>query len=193
MIDTSRLAYPYPYIPAEKRAGLLPEHNICSISPADEPSDYFITGSGSLRIQVSGRPYSDEMSYTQELLYEPLWEKTPLPPDLRPYLPRIRQLLLEGKPEETDALIDEAQKKAGFDKYMNFENRILYPTGSPRLHTAFWLTFRQPEQPDTRDYLRWLDENNLSYTYYESAGGHTWQNWQDYIVRFMTPLFKAEQ
>ena len=44
-----------------------------------------------------------------------------------------------------------------------------------------------------QDYLRWLDENNLKYTYYESAGGHTWKNWQDYIVRFMTPLFKAEQ
>ncbi len=160
MIDYARLPYRYPYIPAEKRFGVVPEHSICSISPAEEPSDDFITGNGSLRVQASGRPYSDEMAYTQELLYEPLWEKTPLPPDLRPYLPRIRELLLQGKPEETDALIDEAQKKAGFDKYMNFDNKILYPVGSPRLHTAFWLTFKQPEQPDTKDYLRWLDMQN---------------------------------
>ena len=156
-IEFAKMDYPYPYIPAEKRRDMLPEHNICSISPALEPSDDFITGSGSLRLQASGRPYTEEMSYTQEMLYEPLWEKTPLPPDLRPYLPRIRELLLEGKPEETDKLIDEAQKKAGFDRYMNFDNRILYPTGSPRLHTAFWLAFRQPERPETRDYLRWLD------------------------------------
>ena len=94
-IEFAKMDYPYPYIPAEKRRDMLPEHNICSISPALEPSDDFITGSGSLRLQVSGRPYTEEMSYTQEMLYEPLWEKTPLPPDLRPYLPRIRELLLD--------------------------------------------------------------------------------------------------
>ena len=157
MIDFKKLEYPYPFISLKDRAGLLPEHNICSVSPAAEPADDFITGNGDLRVQVSGRPYSDEIACSLETLYEPLWKKTPLPPDLRPVLPEIRRLLLEGKPEETDALIDEAQKKAGFEKYMNFNNKILYPTGSPRMHTAFWLTFNQPEQQDTRDYLRWLD------------------------------------
>ena len=157
MIEYAKTASPYPYIPTEARSAILPEHSICSIFPAEEPADDFITGNGPLRVQASGRPYREEMAYTRETLYEPLWEKTPLPPDLRPYLPRIRQLLLEGKPEETDALIDEAQKKAGFEKYMNFDNKILYPTGSPRLHTAFWLSFTQPERNSTRDYLRWLD------------------------------------
>ena len=70
----------------------------------------------------------------------------PLPPDMRPYLPRIRQLLLEGKPDEANTLVDEAQKKAGFDKYMNFDNRILYPEAGPRRHTAFTLTFRPFER-----------------------------------------------
>ena len=115
-IDTKKIEYKIPYIPVEKRAAILPEHNICSIAPAEEPSDYFITGNGSLRIQASGQPYHDVMSYTQELLFEPKWAETPLPPDMRPYLPRIRQLLLEGKPDEANALVDEAQKKAGFDK-----------------------------------------------------------------------------
>ena len=160
MIDFAKYTEKIPYIPAEKRYDLLREHTICSISPSEEPTDDFITGNGSLRIQASGRPYSDEMAFTNELLYEPLWEKTPLPPDLRPVLPRIRELLLQGKPDEIDPILDEAQKKAGFEKYMNFDNKIVYPTGSPRLHTAFWLTFKQPEQPDTRDYLRWLDMQN---------------------------------
>ena len=159
-IDTRKLEYPIPYIPVEKRAAILPKHNICSIAPAGEPSDYFITGSGSLRIQASGQPYNEVMTYTQELLYEPQWAETPLPPDMRPYLPRIRQLLLEGKPDEANALVDEAQKKAGFEKYMNFDNKILYPVGGPRRHTAFTLSFRRPEQPDTRDYLRFLDMQN---------------------------------
>ena len=29
-IDTKKLDYPIPYIPVEKRAGILPKHNICS-------------------------------------------------------------------------------------------------------------------------------------------------------------------
>ena len=140
-IDTRKLEYPIPYIPVEKRAAIL-------------------TGNGFLRIQASGQPYNEVMTYTQELLYEPQWAETPLPPDLRPYLPRIRQLLLEGKPDEANALVDEAQKKAGFEKYMNFDNKILYPVGGPRRHTAFTLSFRRPEQPDTRDYLRFLDMQN---------------------------------
>ena len=160
MIDYVKYCYTIPYIPVEQRYDILPEHSICSISPADTSADDFITGNGALRVQSSGHPYHDEMAFTQELLYEPLWEKTPTPPDLRPVMPRIRQLLLEGRHEEIDALLDEAQKAAGFEKYMNFDNKILYPAGSPRLHTAFWLRFTQPEQPGTRDYLRWLDMQN---------------------------------
>ena len=40
------------------------------------------------------------------------------------------------------------------------------------------------------EYRRWLEANHLEYTYYESAGGHTWDNWQDYICRFLKKLFK---
>ena len=40
------------------------------------------------------------------------------------------------------------------------------------------------------EYRRWLEANHLEYTYYESAGGHTWDNWQDYICRFLKKLYK---
>lgn len=159
-IEIKKLEYPIPYIPVEKRANILPKYNICSIAPATESSDYFITGSGHLRLQASGQPYNEVMSYTQELLFAPKWAETPLPPDMSAYMPRIRQLLLEGKANEANALVDEAQKKAGMEKYMNFDNRILYPVGGPSRHTAFTLTFRRPEQSDTRDYLRFLDMQN---------------------------------
>ena len=41
-----------------------------------------------------------------------------------------------------------------------------------------------------QEYRRWLEANHHEYTYYESAGGHTWPNWQDYICRFLPLLFK---
>lgn len=37
-------------------------------------------------------------------------------------------------------------------------------------------------------YRRWLEDNHFEYTYYESAGGHTWPNWQDYICRFLKKI-----
>ena len=47
-IDTRKLEYTIPYIPVEKRSTILPKHNICSIAPAEESSDYFITGKSSV-------------------------------------------------------------------------------------------------------------------------------------------------
>ncbi len=40
-----------------------------------------------------------------------------------------------------------------------------------------------------QDYRHWLEVNNFEYTYYESEGGHTWPNWQNYLCRFMRKLF----
>ncbi len=34
-------------------------------------------------------------------------------------------------------------------------------------------------------YRQWLDEHGVQYTYYETGGGHTWPNWQDYLCRFL--------
>ena len=61
-IDTKKLEYSIPYIPVEKRSTILPKHNICSIAPAEESADYFITGSGVLRLQASGQPYNEVMN-----------------------------------------------------------------------------------------------------------------------------------
>ncbi|MBQ3673116.1 MAG: hypothetical protein II928_01435 [Paludibacteraceae bacterium] len=36
-----------------------------------------------------------------------------------------------------------------------------------------------------QEYRLWLEDNNIEYTYYESTGGHTWENWQDYLCRFL--------
>ena len=70
-IDTKKLEYPIPYIPVEKRAAILPKHNICSIAPAGEPSDYFITGNGFLRIQASGQPSPATVSCASRLPASP--------------------------------------------------------------------------------------------------------------------------
>ena len=40
-----------------------------------------------------------------------------------------------------------------------------------------------------QDYRKWLELNHIEYLYYESTGGHTWPNWQDYLCRFLKCCF----
>lgn len=38
-------------------------------------------------------------------------------------------------------------------------------------------------------YRAYLDKKGYTYTYHESDGGHSWKNWQDYLVEFLPKLF----
>ena len=38
-------------------------------------------------------------------------------------------------------------------------------------------------------YRQYLDEKHYPYEYYESAGGHSWQNWMDYLTIFAQRIF----
>ena len=155
-MELKRLSYPYPVMPLPRRAELLPERNICSLAPAEDPSDALFSGNGSHCIDVTGQPYRDGLTANMELLYEPKWKETPRPPDLRPYLADIRKALLEGRPEEADALLTRAQREAGHDKYIDLDAGIVYPIESLRTHEAFRMSFVRPEA-QVKEYLRWLD------------------------------------
>ncbi len=156
-MELKRLTYPIPSIPPEERASLLPLRSVCSVAPAEDPSDAFFTGNGAHRIDVTGRPYADGLTANMELLQEPKWRTTPQPPDLRPCLGEIRKALLEGKPEVADRLLEQAQREAGHGEYMDLDAPISYPIESLRTHEAFRLSFLQEKAGGTRDYLRWLD------------------------------------
>ena len=59
-------------------------------------------------------------------------------------------------------------------------------------NTLYWIGIGREDflYEYVTDYRHWLQTNHLEYTYYESAGGHTWDNWQDYICRFMQKLYR---
>jgi enterochelin esterase family protein len=38
-------------------------------------------------------------------------------------------------------------------------------------------------------YRQYLDEKQYPYEYHESAGGHSWKNWMDYLTLFAQRLF----
>ncbi len=71
--------------------------------------------------------------------------------------------------------------------YDNWENEIRQQMETT---TLYWIGIGKEDflYGFNEDYRRWLEANHLEYTYYESAGGHTWDNWQDYLCRFLKKL-----
>ena len=59
----------------------------------------------------------------------------------------------------------------------------------PRL---YWLGIGKDDflYKDNAEFRKLLDKNRLRYTYHESAAGHEWANWRDYLVIFTQQLFK---
>lgn len=148
----------YEPMSLEKRRNMLPSRNVCSLIPARRADDALTTGNGRQRIAVMGDPYAEELAFTQELLYEPKWAKTPEPPDFTGILPRLRQLLREGKFEEAGELADSTRlADPNYAPWRDQPNASLYPVGSLSSHDAFRLEIRQPKGDNSREYVRWLD------------------------------------
>lgn len=72
--------------------------------------------------------------------------------------------------------------------YDNWENEVRTLLADEPL---YWIGIGKEDflYENVSEYRRWLEANHLEYTYYESAGGHTWDNWQDYICRFLKKLY----
>ena len=43
--------------------------------------------------------------------------------------------------------------------------------------------------PANQNFIQKLTDLELSYTYFETEGGHTWSNWRHYLSEFVTLLF----
>lgn len=73
------------------------------------------------------------------------------------------------------------------EPYSNWQTEVPQAINAARI---YWLGMGRDDflYDQLQDYRRWLEANHLEYTYYESTGGHTWDNWQDYICRFISLL-----
>lgn len=155
-----------------------------------DTADYFYTGNGHYWLESAGGVKKDTIIVTEEHLYEPLWSKTPNPPDLRGCIDDIRRCVLEGNPGKADEYIGRAQRKAGYDKLMNMDDRIVYPIGSPRVHKAFSfdVTREGLDADSVSDYIRWLDmETGLTTSHFEIAG----ESYESRIAASFTNNFSA--
>lgn len=102
--------------------------------------------------------------------------------------------------EEVSAEEDSQFHTMGFDyqfeykspAYKNWMSEMRRMASAPPM---YWMAMGRDDflYAQMQDYRLWLDINNFEYTYYESLGGHTWQNWQDYLCRFLKKIFWDEK
>ena len=88
---------------------------------------------------------------------------------------------------------------SGFDKQLDYgtpayNNWMDEMRGQATLPPAFWIGMGRKDflYGQLQQLRGWLDANGYEYTYFESTGGHTWTNWQEYLQRFLKVCFLRE-
>jgi hypothetical protein len=187
---------PYPSMNPEKRRALLPEHCVSSSIPAVNFDDAFITGNGSHRVDILGDPFAERIAFTHELNYEPVWNKTPEPPDLTGILPDMRRLMLKGKYEEAINIVHNEQYRQGFAALIKeTDNNVFLPPRSLERHHAFFLNINQQFSDRPEDYLRYLDMENGEVTvrWNTQAGVYRRRTFASFASKAVYQLFEAPE
>lgn len=126
---------------------LIPERGMHSTVPAENWEQALISGNGTMGILVFGRPYSERIVFNHERLYEPLLD-TPLPvPDIAEALPKIRELMLQGKYAEAYEYSCERAAEKGFEGLQ----------WTDPYNPAFAMTIEQPAAGEMTEYIRTTD------------------------------------
>jgi len=133
------------YMPSVIENSLLPvpERGFLSTEPADNWEEGLITGNGTLGLNVLSKPNEGRIIFSHEELFMPMGEPS-VPADQSAYLPKVRELIAEGKYKEAERLQFEKSGQAGF----------MYPD---YYVPALDMTITREAQGDVRDYSRSVD------------------------------------
>ena len=102
--------------------------------------------------------------------------------------------------EELSPEVDSQYHTMGFDyqleypspAYNNWMEEMRRMASQPPM---YWMAIGRDDflYAQLQDFRLWLDQNDFEYTYLESHGGHTWQNWENYLCRFLKKIFWDEK
>lgn len=76
------------------------------------------------------------------------------------------------------------------DIYKNHDEKLkIQFSKNPKL---YWIAIGNTDflYQANMDYLKYLDEHNYKYSYFETGEGHIWKNWRIYLAEFVPQLFK---
>ncbi len=81
------------------------------------------------------------------------------------------------------------QSKSTPRVYRNIEKDLQRQFATPP--SLYWIAIGKDDflYQENVQYRAFLDQKGYPYTYHESLGGHTWNNWRDYLLLFLPQLF----
>jgi alpha-L-fucosidase 2 len=121
----------------------VPERGFISERPAKNWEEGLITGNGTLGLNAYSRPHAERIIFSHEELFMPMGAPF-VPKDQSADLPKIRQLIAEGKYKEAERLQFENSGQEGF----------MYPDFYV---PAFDLTINRKAEGEIRNYARSVD------------------------------------
>jgi hypothetical protein len=93
----------------------IPETGFISAHHATRWEESLLTGNGTIGALIRGNPGDDVIILSHEKLFMPQYPPTNAP-DIKKYLPQIRQLILNGEGKKAAELAIEAGREAGIDE-----------------------------------------------------------------------------
>ena len=125
------------------RRGVVPRHGLCSLTPA--PDALLISGNGAMSVETACHPYSESIVFRHESLFAP--RKRPFEsPNIAGVLPRVRQLILDGKYEDAARLAISEWRKTPMPPGMGGFGGL-----------SFTMRIETPGAEPVADYLRTAD------------------------------------
>jgi alpha-L-fucosidase 2 len=124
------------------RRKIVPQRGFCSLAPG---GDALISGNGSINIEVSGNPYTEQIPFSHESLFAPR-RKSSETSKIASVFPKVRQMMLDGKYHEAILLAYNEWQK-------NPVTRGMGGFGGGR----FSMLVELPESASVSNYLRTVD------------------------------------
>ena len=113
------------------------------------------------------------------------------------YIGLFSAVIIPRRGNEEVTFEDDSQYHTmGFDYQLEYRSPAYNDWMADMRHMAaappmYWMAIGRDDflYAQMQDFRLWLDTYNFEYTYYESLGGHSWQNWQNYLTRFLKKIF----
>jgi alpha-L-fucosidase 2 len=137
---------------------IVPKQGFCSLTSGGET---IISGNGAVNIELTGDPFTEQISFIHESLYTPRKKSTEAP-KIANVFPKVRQMLLEGKYQEA--------AKLAYDEWQ--KNPVTRARGFGGGRFSMLLEF--PKSASAKNYLRTVDFESTELKVYWSDERGEW-------------------
>jgi alpha-L-fucosidase 2 len=151
-------------LPERISRGIVPRNGFCSTIPGATTSEGLTSGNGPMYIELTCDPYSEKILFHHESLLMP-WKRPFEASKVADILPRVRQMLLDGKYKEASAFAVEEMNKGSVKV-----NTWPHPTVP-----AFQMKLDLPKAASAKDYLRTVDFESAEVCTYWSDERGQWR------------------